>query len=336
MPGETLELVFEEAGGEPRLDAYLARSVPGLTRTQAQRLIHEDQVRVNQEPARAAYKLQPGDRVQVLLPAPKATALAAEDIPLNILFQDEHLAVIDKPAGLVVHPAAGHEQGTLVNALLHHMPDLSRGSGVGGELRPGIVHRIDRQTSGTLLVTKTDLAHQHLSQQFKEHTITRRYIGLAWGKVPDLGEWNAPIARDPKERKRMAIVAAGRRAVTRFRATQRFGEILTAFEAELLTGRTHQVRVHFAHHGFPLAGDSTYNEASVSARNKRAAGLKVLRRQAPEAAGALEELDERGRQFLHAALLGFTHPVSGDRLEFSSPLPEDLTAIMLSLTPCRT
>lgn len=334
IPGKWQELLCEETG-EPRLDAWLAKQCAGLSRSAAQRLIDEENVTVNGAKARASTKLQPGDKVSVFLPAPKATGLEAQEIPLTILYQDDQLAVVDKPAGLVVHPAAGHEDGTLVNALLHHLKDLSTGKGVGGELRPGIVHRIDRNTSGVLLVTKTDEAHHALSAQFKEHSITRRYRGLCWGKLPELGEWNAPIARDPKERKRMAIVEGGRRAVTRFRALQRYGEAATAFEAELLTGRTHQVRVHFAAHGFPLAGDAVYAAAHRSARLKREAGLKALRRACPGAVPLLESLDDRKRQFLHAAYLAFTHPTTGNRLEFASELPGDLEAVMVSLASCQ-
>jgi 23S rRNA pseudouridine1911/1915/1917 synthase len=324
---------FEE-GGEPRLDVYVARVEPSISRTAAQRLIEDGLVTVHGARERVSYKLQIGDRVSVTVPAPRASLLTPEDIPLEILFQDAHLAVINKPAGLVVHPAAGHEGGTLVNALLHHLKDLSTGSGVGGELRPGIVHRIDRQTSGVLLVTKTDEAHQSLSIQFKEHTITRRYLGLAWGSLPEKGEWQGNIGRDPRDRKRMAVVTeGGRHAVTRFRALDRFGG-MTAFEAELLTGRTHQVRVHFATNGFPLAGDSVYAGATPRARAVREAGLKALKRSCPEVIPALLALDESERQFLHAAHLAFTHPVSGERLSFTKELPVELASILEGLRSC--
>lgn len=313
-------------GGE-RLDLFLVRAT-GLSRSQAQRLITDGHVLLNgAPPPKAGVLLEPGDEVEIFLPKPRPSGLAAQEIPLEILYQDEHLAVIEKPAGLVVHPAAGHADGTLVNALLHHLEGLSTGSGVGGELRPGIVHRIDRWTSGILLVTKTDLAHQHLSAQFKAHTITRRYVGLCWGRLPTEGEWDAPLARDPRERKRMAIVEGGRRAVTRYKAIRHFGSLATHFEAELLTGRTHQVRVHFAAHGYPLVGDSTYAFAYRPGRQKRDQGLAGARKADfyPE----LEALEEKGRQFLHAAHLAFDHPVSGKRLEFSSDLPPELQRLML-------
>lgn len=332
-PGAWTALLVEDTT-EPRLDVFLARRFPELSRTAAQRLITEKHVKVNETPERVSYKLQNGDRLEVFLPAPRPSELTPEAIPLHIIFQDKHLAVIEKPAGLVVHPAVGHSHGTLVNALLHHLGDLSKGSGVGGELRPGIVHRIDRNTSGVLLVTKTDPAHQHLAQQFKEHSITRRYHGLCWGKLPAQGEWNGAIGRDPKERKRMAITETGRKATTRFRAVKHFGNAATFFEAELLTGRTHQVRVHFAAHGFPLAGDSVYSAAYVKARHQREAGLKALRKLCPEAVPLLEKLDEESRQFLHAAFLGFTHPATGQRMDFASDLPADLAAIMVKLHAC--
>ncbi len=323
--------VADDETSEPRLDVFVARQFPELSRTAAQRLIEEKQILVNQAPQRVSYKLQPNDQIKIFLPPAKTSGLTAQNIPLHIIHQDQHLAVIEKPAGLVVHPAVGHSDGTLVNALLHHLKDLSQGSGVGGELRPGIVHRIDRNTSGVLLVTKTDQAHQHLAQQFKEHSITRKYFGLCWGPLPAQGEWNGAIGRDPKERKRMAITENGRRATTRYKALKHFGAAATLFEAQLLTGRTHQVRVHFAAHGFPLAGDSTYAQAYPSARNQRERGLKALRRSHPDAVKLLERLDEEGRQFLHAAFLAFTHPTTGQRMDFASDLPAELQNVMVKL-----
>lgn len=325
--GEWNELPAGE-GGE-RLDVFVARMAQ-VSRSQAQKLIDEGHVKLNGEPPRkAGLLLEPGDVASVFLPKPRPSGLAAQEIPLEIVFQDEHLAVIEKPAGLVVHPAAGHDDGTLVNALLHHLPDLSKGSGVGGELRPGIVHRIDRWTSGILLVTKTDEAHQALSAQFKAHTITRRYLGVCWGRLPTEGEWDAPLARDPKERKRMAIVEGGRRAVTRYKALEHFGSTATYFQAELLTGRTHQVRVHFAAHGYPLLGDETYGNISRPGKQKRDQGLAALRK--TELWPSVSALEEKGRQFLHAAHLAFDHPATGARLEFSSELPPELGAVVLGL-----
>jgi len=327
IPGSWSAYPVTESG--ERLDVFIARE-GGITRSQAQRLLGESFVRVNgQPPEKAGQKLEAGDEIEVFLPTPKKSGLHPEDIPIQFLHQDSHLAVIVKPAGLVVHPAVGHANGTLVNALLHHLEDLSSGAGIGGELRPGIVHRIDKNTSGILLITKTDSAHLHLSSQFKDHSITRRYLWLCWGKLPESGEWNAPIARDPKERKRMAIVEGGRKAITRFRTLRHFTDQLTAFEAELLTGRTHQVRVHFAANNFPLVGDSTYAQAFRSARQKREKGLRALSKQ--PFFPVVEKLEEKGRQFLHAAHLGFEHPATGERMEFHSELPPELEEIMVGL-----
>lgn len=331
-PGEWNEALANSDG--ERLDVAIARLFPELSRSRAQKLIEEGHVRLAGEAAKANRKLISGEKIQVFLPAPRPLGLKAENIPIEIHYQDDHLAVIEKPAGLVVHPAAGHDDGTLVNALLHLFPDLSTGSGIGGELRPGIVHRIDKNTSGILLITKNDLAHHHLSAQFKEHSITRRYTGLCWGSLPENGEWNEPIARDPKERKRMALVPEGRRALTHYRRLAAYPG-LSLFEAELFTGRTHQIRVHFSAHGFPLAGDPVYTSAARASRRAREEGMKALEKKNPAAAAALEALAEKGRQFLHAAHLGFIHPVSGMKLEFHSELPADLAEIMLSLEPCK-
>lgn len=318
-----------------RLDLALVRIFPELSRSRAQKLIESGHVKRNGREAKANNKLSLGDSIEVFLPAPTPLGLKAEEIPLNILFQDQHLAVVEKPAGLVVHPGAGHSDGTLVNALLHHFPDLPTGSGIGGELRPGIVHRIDRNTSGILLVTKTDLAHKHLSAQFKEHTISRRYQGLAWGLLPASGEWTDPIGRDPKERKRMAVVATGRKALTHYKKIGGFAGPLSLFEAELFTGRTHQIRVHFSSHGYPLVGDSVYTNAYRIGRKAKEDGMRLVEKRCSAAAAELASLLDSGRQFLHAAHLGFMHPTSGETLTFESELPEDLKKIMVCLEPCR-
>jgi 23S rRNA pseudouridine1911/1915/1917 synthase len=336
QPGNwTLAEVGYDEGGE-RLDSFVARRFPQISRSRAQKLIEDQHVRCNGVSTKVSSRVAAGDKVEVFFPAPKALELKAEEIPLHIYYQDQHLAVIEKPAGLVVHPAAGHSEGTLVNALLHHFGDLSTGGGIGGELRPGIVHRIDRNTSGILLVTKTDLAHAGMSKQFKEHTITRRYRGLAWGHLLSGGEWNESIGRDPKDRKRMAAVeTGGRTARTRYRRLESFQGPLSAFEAELFTGRTHQIRVHFSHHGFPLIGDSVYTAASRSGQKAKVTGMNLLAKRAPEAQEKIAALLESGRQFLHAAHLGFVHPATNEKMEFNSELPPDLAAVMLSLEACR-
>lgn len=330
-PGQWNETTADQ--NDERLDLALARLFPGLSRSRGQRLIEDGHVKLNGGAAKANHKLEAGDKIELFLPAPIPLELRAEEIPLPILFQDEHLAVVDKPAGLVVHPGAGHPEGTMVNALLHLFPDLASGPGIGGELRPGIVHRIDKNTSGILLVTKTDLAHQHLSRQFKEHSISRRYRGLCWGKLPPAGEWNGPIGRDPKERKRMAIVEGGRNALTRYHTLKNFQD-LSYFEAELFTGRTHQIRVHFSANGFPLAGDAVYGTASRSARRTQEDGMRKLAKRDPGSTAKLAALAAAERQFLHAAHLGFTHPASQERMEFDSELPADLREIVVSLEAC--
>lgn len=326
LPGEWTKIISAASGD--RLDVYLAKNCE-LSRARIQKLVAEGRVLYKGETAKSNQLLETGDEISVFLPPAKSSPLEAQNIPLELLYQDAELAVIEKPAGLVVHPAAGHEDGTLVNALLHHFTDLSKGSGIGGELRPGIVHRIDRNTSGILLITKTDRAHHSLSLQFKEHSISRRYTGLCWGKLPAAGEWKGAIGRDPKDRKKMAIVESGRSALTKFRLLERFHEAVTLFEAELFTGRTHQIRVHFSSAGFPLVGDSVYE----GGKGKQAteAGLKILAKQAPGAHSRAVSLRAAERQFLHASHLGFVHPVSQERMEFNSPLPGDLAGLVLSL-----
>lgn len=316
-----------------RLDLYLAQEFPSLSRTRIQKLIEEKFVKCNGEFAKSNLRIFSGDQIELYFPAPKSTTLKAENIPLKILYEDEYLVVVDKPAGLVVHPGAGNWEGTLVNALLHHYGDsLSKSSGIGGELRPGIVHRIDQNTSGILLITKTDEAHKNMSQQFKEHSITRRYEGLCWGVLPEKGEWKDSIGRDPRERKRMAVVTeGGRHALTVFRKKSDFHQSVSHFEAELFTGRTHQIRVHFSAHQFPLLGDATYINATQGARQKKETCQRLLEKMAPLALDKIQSLHEKKRQFLHARHLGFIHPISGKKLIFESEVPQDLREIMLLL-----
>ncbi len=297
------ELAVDEAHAGERLDRALA-ALAGVARAQAQRWIDEGRVRVNGAAARASQKLALGDRVLWDPPAPAPSALAPEPIALAILHQDDALVVLDKPAGLVVHPAPGHAGGTLVNALLHHVRDLA---GIGGVARPGIVHRLDRGTSGVMVVAKTDAAHAALSKQFHDHTIERVYVAFARGApAQDEGRIERAIGRHPSDRKRMSIVTKrGRTAATRWRVLRRFpksGAVKLEIRPE--TGRTHQIRVHLAAHGLPLLGDETYGQAAGGAF---ARGL--------------------GRPALHAAVLGFVHPATGERLRFEVPLPPDLAAL---------
>jgi 23S rRNA pseudouridine1911/1915/1917 synthase len=271
-----------------------------------QRLIEQGEVKVAGSVAKPAYKLRAGERIEGRVPEPVPATLAAQAIPLVILHEDADLVVVDKPAGMVVHPAAGHAQGTLVNALLHHCRDLS---GVGGELRPGIVHRIDKDTSGVLVVAKHDLAHRALAAQWKQHSIDREYLAFVRG-VPRASEGtvDAPIGRHPTDRKRMSTRArVARSAVTHWRVEERLRDA-TLLRVRLETGRTHQIRVHMASIALPLLGDPVYGGGRALPTAKLVA-----------------------RQALHATLLGFTHPATGARVRFQSPLPADLRALLEAL-----
>ena len=258
-----------------------------------------------------------GETIRITFPAMRATEVVAQELPLQVLYEDAHLIVINKPAGLVVHPAPGHSEGTLVNALLHHCQDLA---GIGGELRPGIVHRLDKDTSGVMMATKDDQTHLRLAEQFQVHSITRRYVALVHGLLPrDAGSVDCPIGRHPLERKKMSGKCRnGRRAVTHWQVLQRFpDDRLTLVELNLETGRTHQIRVHFAEMNFPLVGDPLYGKSSRIKEMKDVA-LRTL-------------LSSLGRQALHAKILGFTHPVSGNYMEFECSLPDDLQVILTYL-----
>jgi len=245
------------------------------------------------------------------VPPAEPVAIEPEDIPLDVIYEDDHLVVVDKPAGMVVHPAPGHRRGTLVNALLWRTPDLE---GVGGRQRPGIVHRLDRDTSGLLVVAKTDAAHRALAEALKRRRVRRIYVAAVWGHLDESPlTIEAPIGRDRKDRKRMAVVPEGRPAVTRVRLKERWKRA-DLLDVALKTGRTHQIRVHLAHVGHPVVGDATYG-----AGRERGMG-------GPERAWALELARRVPRQFLHAAELAFEHPVSGERMRFRADLPEDLAA----------
>ena len=277
-----------------RLDLCLS-DVTDLSRSRAQGLIEAGLVLLNGRPCRQSDSVRIGDTVQYTLPEAKSIELVPEDIPLEIVFEDEHICVINKPRGMVVHPAAGNESGTLVNALLYHFGDLSS---IGGEIRPGIVHRIDKMTSGLLVVAKNDLAHERLARQFADHSAHRSYIALVAGNLKeDSGTVDAPIGRHPTDRKRMAVVDNGRRAVTHYRVLYRFSAV-TVLSLELETGRTHQIRVHMAHIHHPVVGDQVYSNG------KNALGMEG--------------------QALHGWRLQLRHPVTGEHLSFAAPLPEDM------------
>jgi 23S rRNA pseudouridine1911/1915/1917 synthase len=295
-----------EQEGE-RLDRFLVACLDGVSRSQVQKLIADGTVTVAGREARANLTLRIGDLVRVAGIAAQASPVEAEALPLEILYQDHELAVLNKPAGMVVHPAAGHASGTLVNALLHHLTDLS---GVGGELRPGIVHRLDRGTSGVMVVAKTDRAHQELSRQFHDREVEKEYIALVWGVVQAGRRIEAAIGRDPVNRQKMSSRARrARHAVTRItRAHHMPG--LTLCQVAIHTGRTHQIRVHLSAIGHPIVGDSLYGG---------------VHRRVPGDIRAVQRLE---RPFLHAVRLAFAHPEDGRRMEFIAPLPEDLTSVL--------
>ena len=300
-----------EPGDESRLDLFVSERLE-LSRTRVQKLLAEGKITVDGRPGRKSEPVEEGQRIEILVPPPSVVSMEPEDIPLEIVFQDSHLAVVNKPAGMVVHPAPGHRTGTMVNALMFHVRDLS---GVGGRMRPGIVHRLDRDTSGLLVVAKTDLAHQSLSEALKRREIKRLYQALVWGHIDqDTLTIDAPIGRDPRDRKRMAVVEDGRNALTRVRLAERWlrADLL---DIALKTGRTHQIRVHLSHIGHPVVGDPVYGrgwERGMGGGSRRWA----------------DELARRvSRQFLHAAALGFDHPVTGERMRFRAPLPPDLASL---------
>lgn len=309
-----IDIAPERAGF--RLDRALALALTTLSRERIKALISMGEVTRAGAPVRdPAIKVKAGESYAINVPAPRPSDTVAQDIPLTIVFEDEHLLVVDKPAGLVVHPAAGNLDGTLVNALLHHCQ--GRLSGIGGVARPGIVHRIDKDTSGLLVVAKTDPAHEGLSRQFAAHTVERVYTALTGGiPTSNAGRIEGALARSVHDRKKMAIVSdgRGRRAVTHYRLIRSLGPDAAQVECRLETGRTHQVRVHMASIGHALLGDPVYGRAG------RKTGVKSV----------LERLEFR-RQALHAGVLGFLHPITGDAVRFESALPEDMLRLIQAL-----
>jgi 23S rRNA pseudouridine1911/1915/1917 synthase len=323
---ETLTVGEEQSGG--RLDRVLAVGLPALSRTRLKALILEGAVtssgRTILDPG---YRVKSGDTLSVNVPPPEPAEPEGETIPLSVLYEDDALIVIDKPAGLVVHPAGGHPTGTLVNALIAHCGASL--SGIGGVMRPGIVHRLDKDTSGVMVVAKTDAAHKSLSAQFADHGRTgdleRGYLAFAWG-VPDRprGSIEAPIDRHPHSRDKMAVRGSGREAITHWEVKQKFAgldgkPVASLIECRLETGRTHQIRVHLAHIGHPILGDATYGTGFRT---------KATRLPIP----AREALANLGRQALHAYLLAFQHPETGEILRFQSELPADLARLRGALS----
>lgn len=299
---EIYNYIIDDGCGR-RLDVFLAEKVD-ITRSYAATLIGEENVLVNGKKAAKNTKLKMGDAVQVTIPNPQEYTAEPENIPLDIVYEDEHLLVVNKPKDMVVHPAAGNYSGTLVNAILYHCGDSL--SGINGVMRPGILHRIDKNTSGLLLVAKNDNAHLYLAEQIKGHSLTREYEAVVYGNLKnDNGTVNAPIARHPVKRKQMAIVEGGKEAVTHYTVLERFGDF-THVRLRLETGRTHQIRVHMASLGHPVAGDDVYGPSKV--------------------------ITKLGGQCLHARKIGFIHPKTHEYMEFSSELPQYFTKF---LNECR-
>ncbi|HUE86281.1 MAG TPA: RluA family pseudouridine synthase [Vicinamibacterales bacterium] len=296
-----------------RLDRVLTSEIAGHSRSQIQRLIDDGHVRLPRvTTVKANTAVREGDVITVTLPEPSAATPAAEEIPLDVLHQDPDIIVINKPAGMVVHPGAGHGSGTLVNALLHHVTDLS---GIGGELRPGIVHRLDKGTSGVMVVAKHDAAHQELSRQFQNREVEKEYVALVWGLVHQRKRIDVPIGRDPVHRQKISTRARrARSAVTRV-TWARHVPGLSLLRLAIQTGRTHQIRVHLNAIGHPVVGDSLYGG---------------IHRRVPHHLRAVQHLT---RPFLHAERLAFTHPRTGDYLEFKTPLPDDLRATLDGVNP---
>ncbi|MCT6924036.1 RluA family pseudouridine synthase [Metasolibacillus sp.] len=295
----TYTIEVEQVG--ERIDKALASLQGEWSRTQINNWVTDGIIKVNGTAVKAKYKVKEGDVIEVDVPEPETLEVIAEELDLNIIYEDADVVVVNKPKGMVVHPAPGHTTGTLVNGLMHHCKDLS---GINGILRPGIVHRIDKDTSGLLMVAKNDVAHESLVNQLVEKSVTRKYTALVHGHIAhDKGTIDAPIGRDTKDRQKQAVVDNGKHAVTHFQVIERFGDY-TLVECRLETGRTHQIRVHMQYIGFPLVGDPKY--------------------------GPKKTLDFGG-QVLHAGILGFIHPATGEYLEFSTPLPEDFEQLLTEL-----
>lgn len=303
MANDFCFLVSQETAGT-RVDKLLAYSMDGFTRSGIQHLLSEGNVTCGAKPITKNYKCREGDEIKVFVPDAKPLDIEAQDIPLDIVYEDEYLLVVDKPKGMVVHPANGNYDGTLVNALMHHCGDSL--SGINGVIRPGIVHRIDKDTSGLLIVAKTDAAHIGLAEQIKEHFFTRAYEAVVYGNIKDdEGTICQPIGRNPKDRKKMAVVYTNSKpATTHYKVLQRFGSF-THIRCVLETGRTHQIRVHMAFIGHPIAGDSVYGPKKV--------------------------ITELNGQCLHAKQIGFVHPITNEYMEFESDLPEYFTKFLTKL-----
>ncbi len=300
---EGREFTFTVDNPGVRIDAFLSNEIADLSRSFIQKLIEDQSILVNDKATKSNYKIRLNDKIYVCIPEPKEVEIVPENIPLDIVYEDDDIIIINKPKGMVVHPAAGHLSGTLVNALMYHCKDNL--SGINGELRPGIVHRIDRDTTGLIVACKNDIAHKFIAEQLAVHSITRKYQAIVYGNIKeDTGTVDAPIYRHPQDRKRMAVVRNGKEAVTHYKVIERFGDY-TLIECQLETGRTHQIRVHMSYIKHPLLGDEVYGN--------------------PNKKFKLEG------QCLHAKTLGFIHPKTKKYIEFDSELPEYFNKLILRL-----
>ena len=307
---ETLTIKVSDEDAGIRLDAYLASRIEKWSRARLQRLIDSQDVIVNGKPVKPSYKVNANDEIEVEFTSSAQTNFSPENIPLNIVFEDDDIVIVNKPAGLVVHPAAGTPSGTLANGLAYHFEKLSTHAGMA---RPGIVHRLDKDTSGLLVVAKNEAAHENLADQFRAREISKNYVAMVYGVVKqESGLIEQPIARDPRNRTRMAVVAGGRGALTLYRVRRSY-DSFTLLDIDLKTGRTHQIRVHLSWMKHPVVGDELYS----GGRENNVADVKLR-----------ANIRKLKRQFLHAEVLGFSHPTTGEPMKFSAPLPPDLTQFL--------
>ena len=308
---------IKEEEKDKRIDTFLTSLVKDLTRSKGQSLIKEGHIKVNELNVKASYRLKTGDRISIFIPPPEPSDLTPEPVEFSLIHEDSSLIVLNKPPGIVIHPAPGHSGGTLVHGLLYHCEDLS---GIGGVLRPGIVHRLDKDTSGLMVVAKNNYVHSFLSAQFKEGKINKKYSAIVHGILPDeKGKIDLPISRHPKRRKEMAVngTKGGKKALTLWKKNGTLGDKFTILSITLKTGRTHQIRVHLSHEGHPIVGDPVYGYRKSWWQNH-----------CPQAMALVPKIK---RQMLHSELLGFIHPESEKYCEFKSPIPDDMEYVINSL-----
>lgn len=318
-PTKTYNFTVAASSQNQRIDLFLSRKLPQYSRSFLKKIIEQNFVQVDGKPVKPSKIIEPGSQISLEIPEPEETEIVAENIPLNIIYEDEHILVINKPAGMVVHPGAGVRQGTLVNALMYHCKDLS---GVGGRLRPGIVHRLDKNTSGLLAVAKDDHSHRYLQKQFAEKTAQRQYYALVWGRPePSKGKIETFLNRSKSDRKKFSVSETGKPALTYYEAEEYF-HFFTLLKVWLKTGRSHQIRVHFKHLNHPVFGDPDY-----SGRNKQLKQISNLSHRN----FILNLLNIMERQALHAFNLEIEHPVCKKRMNFEAPLPEDFQELILEL-----